>query len=178
MIATQDHHPKIGSDWYHDQWPEPDFHPRYTDSIQRIGEFPNLCGLTVHFDRHGAGDNDDVFQILYFQQEKLEEIMRAAQENIRHLAVRHYPNPQDAIESGYGVFNEKLYLSRFLRKVAAASSLRLSVTHAEMHPDAGVTYRVSYRILQHLVNILCALLYPKKAMQYSGYHADLFRMAT
>jgi hypothetical protein len=163
MIATQDHHPRTGNSLYHDEWPEPKFHPRYTASIQRIGEFPSLSDLTVHFDRHGAANPDNVFQHLFFQIERLEGIVRSVQENIRHVAVRHYQNPQDPAEGGDNELNKQLYMPQFLSKVAAASSLRLSVKHAEMHPGTGTTYRVSCPTLQYLVRSCCTLCYPQRS---------------
>ncbi|KAF2446101.1 hypothetical protein P171DRAFT_471720 [Karstenula rhodostoma CBS 690.94] len=131
-----DHHPKTGHGLYQDSWPRPKFHRRYLSSIQRLGEFPNVCGLTVHFDRHAAEGawKEDIFQGNDFQHVVLEKIIEAAKESTSHLAVRHLENPQ-LREGG------ELDMPRLLLQVASASSLRLSVKHAEMHPGAGTTYR-------------------------------------
>ncbi|OAG05651.1 uncharacterized protein CC84DRAFT_1259051 [Paraphaeosphaeria sporulosa] len=130
-----DHHPKTGEQLFPESWPEPNFHPHYVSSIQGLGEFPNVCGLNVHFDRHAAyGDSDDFFQGPEFQHLWLEKITKAAKESISHLAVRHFANPQ--LPEG-----KRMDVPRFMRQVAKASSLRLSVKHAETHPGAGTTYR-------------------------------------
>ncbi|KAL1608279.1 hypothetical protein SLS60_003218 [Paraconiothyrium brasiliense] len=134
-ITLKDHHPKIGADLYLDSWPKPDFHPVYKECIKRLVEFPSLCILTVHFDRHGANlDDDDIFQDASFQYKWLEHIVDSTGNNISNIAVRHYENPQDE-EGG------REHTPHFLHKVATASSLRLSVKHEEAHPDSGTTYR-------------------------------------
>lgn len=93
----------------------------------------------MHFDRHAAYPLDDeFFQDYRFQNLNLEKIVHACGENITHVAVRHLANPQNQMDDG------ELNMPHFLHQVAAASSLRLSIKHVEVHPSDGTVYRVSY----------------------------------
>lgn len=133
--SPQDHHPKSGSDLYRESWPEPRFHPRYISSIQRIGEFPNVCGINIHFDRNDAYDElTELFQDSSFQSFWLEKITQATKETTKHLGVRHLANSRHTYRD----------LRYFMGQVSTASSLRLSVKHAEVHPDSGTLYKVCH----------------------------------
>lgn len=138
--SPQDHHPKNGNDLYSESglWPKPRFHPRYISSIQRIGEFPNICGINIHFDRNAAYDElTELFQDYSFQSFWLEEITQVTKETTEHLAVRHLANTQDSRHTYRN-------MPHFMRQVETASSLRLSVKHGEVHPDSGTLYKVSH----------------------------------
>ena len=68
-----DHHPSVANRLYEESMPPPNFHPIFHECIRRLGEFPNIHNITIHFDRHvsHADYDEDVFQHQDFQRKWL-----------------------------------------------------------------------------------------------------------
>jgi hypothetical protein len=125
--------------WFDGTFPRPEFDPVYYECIDRIGEFPKVRNITIHFDRHANGcrpSYGDVFQDSAFQQHFTKQIFRSVNEGSRatELAVRHYEATLDLNEAPL-----------FLYSHAMVNSLRLSIKHEEDNRlNLGSVYEVRF----------------------------------
>jgi hypothetical protein len=125
--------------WFDGDFPRPEFDPVYHECINRLGEFPNVRNIAIHFDRHANGcrpSYGDVFQDRNFQQQCAKQIFRSFNEGSQatELAIRHYEITLDP--------NEALL---FLNRHVKVNSLRLSIKHEEDNRlSMGSVYAVRF----------------------------------
>jgi hypothetical protein len=129
-----DFHPARARYWYGGYIPELEFDPLYHECVGRLGEFPDVRNITIHFDRHASRGQSSYGKILQdsaFQREWLSQILRSVNHNATELAVRHYKNSSPP--------ENDLILEDF----AKVTSLRLSIKHEETNRlSVGPTYKV------------------------------------
>ena len=115
--------------------PTPRFDDAYHECIKRLGEFPNIRSITVHFDRH-AGQHRGEYGILQdqkFQRKWLRRILHSIQTKTLNIAVRHYQNH----------FDSKYEVPMFIDNIAKMGSLRMSIKHVQIGVDTGTSYYAS-----------------------------------
>lgn len=128
----------------------------YEQCIERIGEFPNIQGATVHFDRH-AGESSsvvpDTLQCEWSRYADVDQVLRVLDGRITDLSIRHYQNGQDKLIKDDGEslhYDEETaadggtvttWLTRNLKHL---TSLRLSIVHVEVLPEHGSNFRVHF----------------------------------
>lgn len=123
--------------WFEGAWPQPTYHREYHDCIRQLGLFPNVHGVTVHFDRHAGEDGDDnLFQDPDYQRLWLRRILSPLGGRVKKLALRHFENTGDK-----GV-QSRSETPELLSTMSGVKSFRLSVKHRETSADSGPMYKV------------------------------------
>jgi len=139
-ITLQDHHPAFAYWWFDGWWVGPEFSPVYEECTDRLGEFPNLNAITLHFDRHaGNGDDEETFQENNFQKQFQDRIFRSLKKPIDSISIRNFHK--------WGIDNSAQKLRSHLVSV---KSLRLSIAHEESHPDGRPSchVRASFEVVK------------------------------
>lgn len=123
--------------WFEGAWPQPSYHREYHDCIKQLGLFPNVQGVTVHFDRHAGEDGDDnLFQDPDFQKLWLRRILSPLRGRANELALRNYENTGDKGEQSRSETPE------LMSTMSGVKSFRMSVKHRETSADSGPIYKV------------------------------------
>jgi hypothetical protein len=128
---------KMGSDELHRVWEQ---------CFGRLPEFEQLRSITMHFDRHGSGDQDDCYDLLQSAETKrgwVEELFSLMGTQIKDLSLRNFQDNYYA--------DSKPDKAEALREAVLGGlhSLRVSVVSEQVSGETGSTLKASDRHLSH-----------------------------
>jgi hypothetical protein len=151
---SQDHHPAWSQRWFNEAWPLPKYGTTYHECVKRLGEFPNVRSVVVHFDRHAGFDGDkDILQDPDFQRLWLRRILNPLNERLSRVSLRHYQNTGDETSEGRTLSEIKVPAAEprtqtpiLKSTLSGLTSLRMSVKHPEIRGVSGDNPRSIHRV--------------------------------
>jgi len=99
----------------------------WEECFHRLGEFENLRGVVLHFDRHGSavGYAEDCFQDNWEKSSRMNKTLNMLGSRIKDLSLRHW-------EDEHFPMKDPLHFLTNINYFSTLQSLRMSIVHDQV----------------------------------------------